>query len=575
MFQVSWKRQLVLSLFLFLLGTGVYWLEFKHKPKKENLAELSKKVFPLKDVPVQSIRILDSKSSFELSCNDMAAKLCKSGDQSKWELKVPLKVKADDSNSNSVLSTLTNLTSTEVIDLREETSEKRTTILKEYGLDLASRKSATMRKIAIKTDKDESTAYFGSTHPIGEGIFVIVGKGNPESDGVVDDSKVFLVPSYFKSNFEHDLTYWRDKKIITVAAHEIQSFKLTGSKVTLSAERKEGQWVLKTGKEELAGDIENIDSLLAGVTTLSAKGFRFENKTEVAAVTFLKGAKKILGLSLQKQAGADKSVPAPFELAFYQKGLGPEDSKKPGAKTKEKPMERGKPGEKPSASDVKYFAVVSNLDPLFEMEGSSKDKIDKSLKDLRLTKLITSMERFGAKRLEFSGSPIGPTPLIFTQKDGKWLNAENKEPNKDKILDTLDKLSGNRIKDYLTGSAIPTGENEGLKFTLGDDKSEKKRQIVFWKKGNDLYARDLLSIKKEALLVDSTIKDALPWDGNFFNSNEPKPAAGQPSLPGAPVSGAAGTTVLPLNMTPPGGAPPPVKVLPPPLPPPSSGKKTK
>ena len=179
----------------------------------------------------------------------------------------------------------------------------------------------------------------------------------------------------------------------------------------------------------------------------------------------------------------------------------------------------------PAGTPKKLYATISNLDPLFELDPSAKDRMDKSTKDLRLAKLITSMDRFGTKRLEFSGKPIGDKSLVLTQTDGKWMIQPDKTAvSNEKVQSLLDKLSGNRIKDFLTGSAIPAGESEGLTLTLGDDKDVKKRQILFWKNGNQLYGRDLLTARKEAFTVDTIVQSELPWDRNYFKP-EAAPAA--------------------------------------------------
>ena len=120
-------------------------------------------------------------------------------------------------------------------------------------------------------------------------------------------------------------------------------------------------------------------------------------------------------------------------------------------------------------------------------------------------------------------------PLVLVQKDSKWsLLGDAKEISSDKAAELLDKISGNRIRDFLKDADVPKGEASGLRVTLGDDKVEKKRQLAFWKIEDKLYARDLTSPRKEAFLVDSTIRDALPWSRAFFDKSAP-PAAHPPA----------------------------------------------
>lgn len=466
--RLNWRNQAVLAGTLFALGLGAYWLEFKRKPARESADEQSKKVFSLKDRQIQSVALLDPKgprASFEFSCVDVAAKLCKPGDNSKWQLQAPLKFKADDSNVNSLVSTFNNLNATEVIDLKEETTEKRQALLKEYGLDAEVRKGTGARKVKIVTDAGAFVAHFGNTHPIGDSIFAVV-----EKDSQVDEMRVFVVPSYFKSQFDHDITFWRDKKIFSFASNDVTGFELSGGKASIVAVRADGGWTLRSGTEELPGDIENIDNLISAIAFLSAKGF--------SDARALQGAKKVLTLKI--------STAAPIVLTLHGKG----DLKKPTGK---------------------LYATVAGLDPVFELDPYTLDRLNKSPKDLRLTKLITSMDRFGARKLEWSGKSMGEG-VTQVSKDGKWtIQGGGKEiSTTEKTTQLLDKLSGNRIREFLTGSVKGAGEPDGVTLKLFNDK-ELKRHLVFWKSGPKLYGRDLLAKRKEALEIDPALISDLPW----------------------------------------------------------------
>ncbi|MEK6704449.1 MAG: DUF4340 domain-containing protein [Bdellovibrionota bacterium] len=505
MTQINWQKHFLLAAALFVLGSFAYWLEFKHKPEKETAEEQSKKLFTLKDVQIEKVRLTSPGKTVEITCSDIATKLCKPSDNSKWQITFPSKLRADDSNANSLLSTLSHLTPTETIDLKDEPAEKRQALLKEYGLDASSLKSTETKRVEVKTTAGEHVLYLGSSHPIGENIFCLKAE-----NGKMDETHVFLVPNYFKSNLDRDLTYWRDKKLLAISTNEIEAFELKGPKANINGARKNGQWILheKDGKKdgEISGDSDNIDGLISAAAFLTAKDFVSENSSDEKAKNAVKGAKATITLSLTKGKGTAKEPPAPIILALYKK-------KEPPKNTKDKKDQL-----------EKVYATSSASDPLFELDTSSLNRFDKELKDLRLSKLITSMDRFDTKKLEFSGTVIGPSPLVISSSDGKWVNkAELKtEINGEKVQSLLDKLSGNYIKEFLQGSKIPTGAENGLKLTLGDEKTATKRQILFWKNGEKLYAKDLLSQRNEAFLVDNVLKDGLPWDRNFFNKkNEP------------------------------------------------------
>ncbi len=505
MTQVSWSRQLGLAAALVVMGSIAAWLEYKHKPAQEAKEEQSKKIFSLKDVQVQGVTLKDGSGHvFEIRCSDTTSKLCKPGDNSKWELAQPSKLKADDSNGNSLISALNNLSVAESIDLKEETPEKRAMLLKEYGLDEAALLAHSTRQITVETTAGTTALYLGASHPIGESIFGVIETipAGQKPSGKIDQNKVYLVPNYFKSNLDHDLTYWRDKKLLTISSHEIDGFELSGSKSQLQGKKTDAQWTLKTKKgDEFPGDIESIDSLLSATTYLTAKKFAADLKTDTKGKAALKGTRQVLTLTLHIEKGSNKETPAPITLTLHKK------------------------------AESSLFATLSNLDPVYELETSALDKLDKDAKALRLTKLVTSMERFTTKKIEVTGKQIGDKPLVLQNKDGKWIAEGEKEaPNVERVQAMLDKLSGNRIQEFITGGHAK-GQDGAILIKLSDEKGELKRQIQLWRDGAMLYARDPASKRDEVYRVDSSITGDLPWTRDALS----KPSAPPPTTaPGTP-----------------------------------------
>ncbi len=501
MTQVSWTRQLGLAAVLLALGTLAYWAEFKHKPEKEATEEQAKKLFSLEGTSIQSIRLgSPAHSDVVLNCLDLSSKLCKPGDPSKWQITEPVQLRADDSNVNTLISALNHLNSGDIISLKDESAEKRAALLKDYGLDPESRKVA--KRIEVITEKGTTVLFVGGTHPIGDNTFAIekkLTKGEPPSE-TVDDTQIYLIPNHFKANLEHDITYWRDKKLLTVASHEIESFQLVGRNGELSGNRKDHPWTLNSHSRDLPGDPDQINNLLNAAAGLSAKAFVSDHKTDESARTALHGASQVLTLTLWKEKGSAPQAPEPITLTLLQKKVGSEPSH--------------------------LYAIVSNADPVFEIEPGSLNRLDKSPSDLRLSKLLTTLERFNVKRLEFSGKPIGPSPLILTQKEGKWTSeGANQDLDTSKVQNLLDRLSGTKVKEFLTGASTPKGDEEGLTVKTSDDK--KSHTWIFWKTGSNLYARDTESHSGEVLLMDQSMAETLPWNRDFFYQPKPK-AEGSP-----------------------------------------------
>ncbi|OFZ81778.1 MAG: hypothetical protein A2583_11115 [Bdellovibrionales bacterium RIFOXYD1_FULL_53_11] len=514
---LSWKKPFILAVVLAALATVTMWVEYRHRPAKEAKEEQSKRVMSLKDASLASISIIDGSRRFSFKCLDAEAKLCKPGDNSKWEMTEPLKTRADDSNVGSLVSGLSNLNHSDRIDLGIETAEKRARLLKEYKLDRGSIALKESRRIEVKlANGDNHAVYFGETHPIGDTIFIIKGAPQP------DESAVLLVPTYFKSNFEKDMSHWRDKKLMTFAAHEIEKLEIAADGPVISAVRKDGQWILAEGasKEFYAGDNENIENLLSSLAGVTAKKFTFEKKSDKPAFMLLRSAKRIISLSVTRIAPKDaKPSPVPVVLDIYEKYNKSTMANKSGKDAKEQAKT--------------LYATVSGADPVYEIEPSARSIFTKKLKDLRLSRIITAMERFNIKRIELSGAAIGAKPLVLAGADSKWIApGESSTIKPEKVQALLDNLSAaGRVKDFMHGKEFPFGEQSGVRIALGDEKEPAKKRIVVWKSGDKLYARDLASKRMEAMRLDDAMKEVIPWVRDAFFE---KPAVAPSATPGKP-----------------------------------------
>jgi hypothetical protein len=511
MSQPNWKRPLGLAVTLVVLASAAYWSEFTRKPKKEEADEQEKKVINLKDKQIRSI-FISNGIGMDLTFN-CADSPCKVGTPSKWEIAEPLKIKGDDANINSFLSALNNMSSSDTISLKDETPEKKAALLKEYGLDPVPLSGHKDREVDVTTTEGTTALYLGVQHPIGDGIFAAVERttGDQKPTGKINDNSVYVLPNFIKANFEKDLTYWRNKKLFTITSHDVAKFHLKTPKLDVEGVRNGGTWDLKTHGEEIAGDNEGIDTLLTGATYLVAKNFVADHKTDTTARNILKGAKEVVSFELTPAAPtpAPSATPAPAQenvtLTLYQKS-------------------DGKP-EKNGALHMKTYATVSNLDPVFELENYAKERLDKELKDLRLSKLITAMDRFSAKNLKFEGAAFSQ-PLVLDMKDSKWIPADatsKSDIDSDKIQTLLDKLSSLKIKDFMPiakAPAILKSDNSTLKMTIGDGTNLEKHKLEFWKvvekEGEKIYARDLVSTRKEIFLMDNQLSEALPWTQDKF-----------------------------------------------------------
>jgi hypothetical protein len=158
----------------------------------------------------------------------------------------------------------------------------------------------------------------------------------------------------------------------------------------------------------------------------------------------------------------------------------------------------------------KLFLTASNLDPLYELEGTARQRLEKSIQDLRLSRLLGSMDRFNAREVTFRSASLGATPVVFSKKEGKWARDGASAQDEDsKVTSILDRLSGNKVKAFLP--AQKPGK-DALEISLKDDKAQVLRKLEFWKEGGKLLGRDALSNRREVLDLDPSLESALPWD---------------------------------------------------------------
>ncbi len=468
----NWKKPLLLATSLLAVSSFAIWLEYKHRPAQEEQEAEQGKVFELKNQAVAEVKLQIGKTLQSFQCLDVSAGFCKPGDQSRWELTSPGKFSADDSNVNALLSAVANLNRTETISLAEDKPEKQKALLQDYGLSLEDRNAGRRNSITVvPANGSARQLWVGEPHPLGNSVFALI-------EG--QETQVLLVPISVRAQFTHDLTWWRNKRITTLKNSDVSELRIVSEKQSVVASKKQpGQWDLQVTRagqtETLPGDPENLDGIVASATALQATRFAAESRTAPAATAFLKGTQTALTLILKDTAGKET------ELRFQEKGK----------------------GEKRQA-----YVLSSQADPVFEVEGSTSDRLNPGLSELRLSKLLTSMERFAVKKLVFESKALGKDPLTLSGAD----------LSQDKTQQLLDRLSGNRIREFLTGAKIPSGEETGILLRLADAQDVPKKRLRFWKKGDQLFARDLDSQRSEVFVVDPSIWDMLPQRRDAFQS---------------------------------------------------------
>lgn len=471
--QPNWKLPLILSSVLAVGGTFVYWHQYTHKPKQEKADSENKKPLSLPDADAQiaMIKVKTGKGLIELKCQDLAAKKCKTSDTGKWKVTHPIEAEGDSDNIKDFLTSATGVLATETVDLREETPEKRQKLLKEYALSDEERTNLNTQFAELITeDGKRYTAWFGAEHPIGDKYFVA-----RSVDGKINDETIFLISSYFKNNLAKDLTYFRDKTLLTFSRGDVDSFEAVTSHGKVEGKRENGLWTVNG----LPGEHDRIETTLASISKTEAKDF-----PEPFAY---KGAKTVAKYTLKIK---DKTNW--IEVLEKKLDQGKDDGH--GHKT---------PGPK------KYFARVSTRPEVVEIDSILITQIDKGVDDFRKNTLMSDTEKATATQLtvEFNG---GKSALAYELKQGAWVAkdpASKADPKKAQSF--LDTLNQGRVTHFL--KSLPAGGKEEMTVTVGDEKNPQKSKYRLINGKDKIYGVDLLSNRKEVLELSDVMKSALPF----------------------------------------------------------------
>ncbi|MFN7684859.1 MAG: DUF4340 domain-containing protein [Oligoflexia bacterium] len=494
----QWKTPLVLAALLFVLSSLAFWFEFKHKPRSEQAKENAQKAVDLSSSLIASIRLHQPKlPDVVLQCLDGVRStdpnLCKPGSLGQWQIIEPSRFKADDSNVQSLLSSLNALMPSASIDLSEEPAEQRPMLLKQYGLEFSQRASAATITITESSGRSR-TLWIGEKHPLGESRFLMVtDSSQPESE----PNKVLVVSGEVASLAAHSVTHWREKRFVPAVASQIKRVILTQGITRIEASRAapEAQWTLKSQQgrsvRQAPGDTEAIESWLSGIVFLTAEDFAADLKTLPEAKKLLARSKPVLKIELD--SGQNK--PFAFELREI------------------------------SGAKHSLLALADSLDPLYWLDPGARNRLSKKFEDLQLSKLLASLDRFNTRSIRLESKAFKKSPILIESDESgsKWKRTDTGKDIRDGWApELLEKLSGKRINRFLTASAqdLKEASEKGLELTLSGQKDGKPQEtlkkIRFWRAGSRLLAQDLTAPGDRVLELDATLSTSLPWDAKIL-----------------------------------------------------------
>lgn len=472
--QPSWKTPLILSVSLAVLGTGAYWLEYKKRPQQEAADTAKRKPFAIDDESkVTAVRIRGQNGEFRFK-----------KDASKWTIVAPQAFPADDGNIKTLISSISSLSSVDSIDLKDDPEEKRTALLKEYGLSPAERTLGSSQYIEVEQEGGKTTRLtFGQPHPIGDKYFTLT-----EVNGTADTSRVLAIGKFFLAQIAKDLTYWRNKDLFTWDRFKVKSFVLKSKRGSFSAELKEGGWQLKRQGASLSveADSERVGNWLQMVANLKAKGFTGKT-TPPAGVTPV--------MTIQAEFTEEKT---PFLLTWFESVS---------RKSKDAKLE-----------NRQNFLQATGLKEVVEVETASKTIIDKYMSDLRVPRLIPVASKAKISKVTITGKPIGE-PWVFNLSGKTWASSDSSRDTS-KIEDMIKEFSQSQIKEY-KDSVMP-GRDKAITVTFDGATPADQIQFAFWIHSKVLYAQNLKSKVTESLWLNDELKSLLPWSAEDWKVNTKK-----------------------------------------------------
>jgi hypothetical protein len=391
------------------IGGGIYWTN-KHKADEAKKPAASS---------TDSAKVLsipeDQFKEIKISKKD-AGPTVVSRVSDKWMLVLPKAEPADQEAVGSMVTALASLNADRVI-------EEKPSDLAPFGL-------TTPKEQVVITKKDGKTQTLdiGDDSPVGSGVFA-------KLEG---DSRVFVLPSYTKSNFDKTGKDLRDKRLLTFNSDKLTSVQLAAKGQTVEfGKNAQSEWTIVKPKP-MRADGTQIDDLIRK----------------------LKDAKMDTSVSDEdaKKAAAAFAVSPKIASVIVTDNAGPQS------------MEVRKD------KDKNYYARSTIVEGVYKIASDLGDALDKSVDDFRSKKLFD----FGF---------TDPTKLQLQnaayQKSGdKWMSGstEMDSISIQGLVDKLRELSATKFADQGNGPEVFEAS-----VTAPDSKNNPRTEKVIITKDKDKY----------------------------------------------------------------------------------------
>jgi len=166
---------------------------------------------------------------------------------SDWEVVQPIAAPADQAAVSGITSNLSSVEIQRVID--ENAAD-----LKEFGL------AEPRVEVGFKANGKQFRLQLGQKTPSGTDVYA----------KLADTKKVFLVPSFLDSTFNHGTFDLRDKSVLKLDREKIDTVEMTAGGRTIRVEKKNGEWQIaepSLGRAEFGA----VDGLVSRISTVQMK----------------------------------------------------------------------------------------------------------------------------------------------------------------------------------------------------------------------------------------------------------------------------------------------------------------
>jgi Domain of unknown function (DUF4340) len=370
---------------------------------------------------------------------------------SDWEIVQPVVGPSDQPAVSSITSNLASLEIQRVVD-------ENPANLKEFGL------ASPRIEVAYKSGGQQRRLQIGDKTPTGSDLYA----------KLADNNRVFLIPAYLESTFNHGTFDLRDKTVLKVDREQLDRLEVVTDKRTERFEKKNGEWIIvepAVGKAEFSA----VDNLVSRVSSLQMK-------------SIVNDAADLGTYGLDKPA-ATVRVGSGSSLATLLIGK--------------------------NAESATVYAKDAARPAVFTIESTLVDDLKKDVSDYRLKDLFDARS-FNTTRAEIARN--GQTSTFektkTKDKDGKeqekWRQTAPaaKDVDASKVEAFISAASAARATGFADSTA-KTGLDKPeltVSFTYDDGKQER---VSFARAGGTAYASRAGSpgaAKVDASTIDSIIK---------------------------------------------------------------------